>query len=108
MANQWNPDTIFDVLADRRSRQILLALDGTPRSAREISAACDGCLSSVYRRLTVLTDYDFLVERMQIDPNGNHYSVYEVDADRIEFELDGRSIRVDVDGSQYEEHWSQL
>lgn len=57
MSNEWETENIYQVLSDDRVRQIHVATNDAKRSAQETSAVCDGSLSSIYRRLDVLTEY---------------------------------------------------
>lgn len=103
-SNEWDPNTVFDVLSDERARQILVAAGESPRSAATLSERVDGSLSSLYRRIDVLTEYGFLNEETEIDPDGHHYCVYTVNCERIDISLDEESITLEFDGSLYEEN----
>lgn len=94
MTNEWDPETVFDVLADERARQVLLRTASAPRSARELAEACDGSLSSIYRRVGVLAEYGLLEEVTRVDLDGNHYSVYRPAVEHIDVDLDGGELRV--------------
>ena len=96
MANEWDPETVFDVLADERARQVLLRTAAAPRSARELAEACDGSLSSIYRRVGVLGEYGLLEEETRVDLDGNHYSVYRPAFEQLDVELRGGEIRVEL------------
>ncbi|PSQ56014.1 MAG: transcriptional regulator [Halobacteriales archaeon SW_9_67_25] len=103
-ANEWNPETVFDVLSDERVRQILVATGESPQSAEELSERVDGSLSSLYRRIEVLTEYGFLLEETRLDPEGHHYCVYTVNCEEIDISLGEDTITIEFDGSVYEEN----
>lgn len=93
MANEWTPRNIHEVIADHRSLQILMAVNQKARSAQDLTNHCEGSLSSIYRRIDVLSDYNLLAENIQIDQEGHHYSVYETRFHDINISLDeGRVI----------------
>lgn len=102
-ANEWNPDTVFDVLSDERARQILVAAVESPKSAEELSERVVGSLSSLYRRIEVLTEYGLLAEETRLDPEGHHYCVYTVNCENIDISLSEDNITLAFGGSVYEE-----
>jgi DNA-binding transcriptional ArsR family regulator len=101
--NEWSPDTVFEVLSDRRARQILLATGESPCSAKALLTRVDGSHSSIYRRIDVLGNYGFLTEETRIDPDGHHYHVYTTECDRIDISLCDDRIEIDINGATYEE-----
>lgn len=103
-ANEWNPDTVFDVLSDERARQVLVAAGESPTSVERLSEQVDGSLSSLYRRIDVLTEYGLLIEETRLDPDGHHYCVYTVDCEEIDISVKEDSITLEFAGSVYEEN----
>lgn len=108
MAREWDPEDIFDVLADKRARQVLVATNIRPRSVGDLANICDGSQSSIYRRVSVLADYDLLAEETKIDADGHHYGVYSTDFDNIDIGLDNEELIVEVDGDRYVEQYPQF
>ncbi len=112
MSNEWQPANIYEVLSDDRARQILVATNDAQRSAQDISDICDGSLSSIYRRLDILSEYDLLEKEIRIDQDGHHHSVYEPDFEAIEVQLDDDVIEVTVDRggetNTHVEEWQSL
>lgn len=102
-ANEWNPDTVFDLLSDERVRQILVAAGESPQSAEGLSERVDGSLSSLYRRIDVLSEYGFLLEETRLDPDGHHYCVYTLNCEKIDVSLGDDRITVEFNGSTHEE-----
>lgn len=76
MAREWDPNNIFDVLADERVRSILIASNGENRSVKDLHRVLDASLSSIYRRVDVMAEFDLLDEQTEVDAEGHHYSVY--------------------------------
>lgn len=108
MTNHWNPDSVFEILADKKARQILAATNVSPRSAQDLVEVCDGSLSAIYRRIDVMNEYDFLDEETKIDPNGHHYRIFEPDFNQLDVELEHATIVVDLNKAEYSEPWPQV
>lgn len=68
---------VLDTLGDEHARDILVATDREPHSAKELSDACDLSLATVYRRIEQLQEYDLLTDHTLIADDGNHYKVFE-------------------------------
>ena len=83
---------MFEVLADDLVRRILVTVNDEPQSAKDISQACDVSHSAIYRRLSVLTEYELLTEASRINPRGHHYSVYEPNFGSIRISLEDSRI----------------
>lgn len=83
---------LFDLLADDYARTILVATSREAMSARTLSERYEMSLPTVYRRIERLQEFDFLVERTEIDTSGGHHrSVYEANLEHIDVDLeDGR------------------
>lgn len=88
VGNEWDPETIFDVLGSREVRRILALADVEPRSARELAERLDASQPTVYRRVNVCQEYDLLAETTRVDEEGNHYKVYETNLRRVCFEVE--------------------
>ncbi|WP_129114511.1 transcriptional regulator [Halegenticoccus tardaugens] len=109
MAREWDPDGVFDMLADPYVRQILVETCVKRRSVKDLSRICDGSQSSIYRRVGVMTARGLLREETKMDSEGHHYGVYEPDFERIEIELRANRIvvtlqRLDGSTSAYAEY----
>ncbi|WP_136688685.1 winged helix-turn-helix domain-containing protein [Halorhabdus amylolytica] len=68
---------VLDALDDPECRRIVEELD-EPMTASEISEASDIPLSTTYRKLDLLTEASLLTEGVEIRPDGQHASTYEV------------------------------
>jgi hypothetical protein len=67
---------ILESLADEDCRTILRTTH-SPRTAPEISEACDIPLSTVYRKVDRLTELSLLETRLRIDAAGRHPTQYQ-------------------------------
>lgn len=74
-----SPDlqAVLDALDDPECRKIVEELD-EPMTASEISDASDIPLSTTYRKLDLLTEASLLTEGVEIRPDGQHASTYEI------------------------------
>lgn len=80
-------ETMASLLDDEYARAILAAAREEPRSAEELSEACDASPSTVYRRVERLRDEDLLAGEQRLDPEGHHYEVYSTRMRRLTVEL---------------------
>ncbi|MFB6172415.1 MAG: ArsR/SmtB family transcription factor [Haloarculaceae archaeon] len=113
MSKEWKPETVFDVLASDVARHILVAASDEPMSADELAEACDTSLPTVYRRVDVLEEYDFLAADRVLDAKGNHYKTFETTLERIAFDVDAEGFTVDTERrsgliGRFEEFWTDL
>jgi len=69
-------EEILDTIGDKHAREVLAALSGEPRSAKELADACDLSLPTVYRRLELLQQYDLVTDQTLVADDGNHYKVF--------------------------------
>jgi len=83
-ADEDAPDLqdVLDALDDPECRSIVSVLD-EPMTASEISEASDVPLSTTYRKLELLTEASLLNEGVDIRPDGQHASTYEVDFEEV-------------------------
>ncbi len=88
------PATVLDALDDPDCRRLIRALSA-PRTARELSEACDMPLSTTYRKLELLTDASVVEERTRIREGGHHTAQYSLDFEAVRFALDEER-RLDV------------
>lgn len=95
-SKEWEPETIFDVLASDSARQILALASIRPMSAEELSDHCEGSLPTVYRRVNALLEYDLIEENLQVETDGTQYKTFETNLDRVCFEVNEGSLEVDI------------
>lgn len=96
LANEWTPDTVFDVLADERVRSILIATHNRPRSAKDLDNELNASQSSIYRRLDLMVRFGLLQEKTKVDAEGHHYSVYEPNFENIDTRIEGGNVLVRI------------
>lgn len=104
---------MFDVLESDVARRILVSASDGPMSADELAETCDTSLPTIYRRVNVLEEYDFLTEDRELDAEGNHYKTFETAVERIAFDIDADGFAVDIERrsgvvDQFEEFWTEL
>jgi DNA-binding transcriptional ArsR family regulator len=81
------PAAVFELLADEYARQILLAADREPKTAKDLSRICDVSLSTVYRRVATLQEHDLVAERSTVDADGSHRKQFETTLEELHLEL---------------------
>jgi DNA-binding IclR family transcriptional regulator len=113
VSEKRDPDAMFAALCSDDAREILVAAHAEPRSAEEFAEHCDVSLPTVYRRVNTLVEQDLLRENVQIDPDGNHYTLYVSNLDSLEFVLEAAgfvaSVRLRRDiVDRFGEFWRDL
>lgn len=88
--------SVLDALQNETSRKILQYTSETERSADELADLIGVTPTTVYRKLEDLKANDLLLERLVPDENGNHYRTYRAAIDRVEVDVSGEAMRVDV------------
>lgn len=87
---------VLDSLDDPTCRSIIEQLDD-PMTASELSEACDIPLSTMYRKLELLTEASLLEERIEIRTDSQNTTRYEIAFDEVRIGLDDdRSIEVAI------------
>jgi DNA-binding transcriptional ArsR family regulator len=83
-ADEEDPDLqdVLDALDDPECRDIVNVLE-EPMTASEISEASDVPLSTTYRKLELLTEASLLEEGVDIRPDGQHASTYQIDFEEV-------------------------
>ncbi|MFC6752142.1 ArsR family transcriptional regulator [Halorubrum tibetense] len=97
MSNQWDPGGIFEVLASEESRRILAAASVRSLSAKEFERICDASLPTIYRRITVLVEYDMLSEEQVVDTDGNHSKQYATDLQEVNVRVEDGEFTVNLE-----------
>lgn len=88
---------LFDLLADEYARTILVATSREAMSASTLSERYDMSPPTVYRRVERLEEFDFLIERTEIDSSGGHHrSVYEANLEHIDIDLEDGDLDIKV------------
>lgn len=99
--NPFAPDAprlqdVLDALDDSDCRTIVTHLDGA-MTANELSEACDIPLSTMYRKLDLLSDASLVDEQIEIRTDGRHTTRYVLAFDEVRIALDDdRSVDVAI------------
>lgn len=88
---------IFEALADETMAAILTYTTERERSADDLADLVEASPSTVYRRIERLVAAGLLIERLQLDRQGNHYHVYRAAISRVEARLEDETIETHVE-----------
>ena len=97
MSNQWDPAGIFEVLACEESRRILAAASVQPVTAKDLEHVCNASLPTIYRRLSVLVEYDLLSEEQIVGPDQEQSKQYSTDLQEITVEVSDGEVNVNLE-----------
>jgi DNA-binding transcriptional ArsR family regulator len=89
-------ESLLDALHNETSRKILQYTSEIERSADELAELIDVTPTTVYRKLDVLESNDLVAESLQLDRDGNHYSVYHATIDHVDVDISEERLRVEV------------
>src|ERR1700691_1009663 len=90
-------ERILEALGDRWSREILLMLNESPRSAQEIQSTNRIPQSALYRKLHELGEIGLVgVQRSVISSDGKRVELYRSLLDELKVEMRGARLRIDV------------
>ncbi|MFC5972042.1 ArsR/SmtB family transcription factor [Halomarina salina] len=87
MSTERESAEVFAALCSAHAREMLVAAASEQFSAEEFADHCDVSLPTVYRHVEALVDLGMLEERTELDPDGNHYTVYRTNLDYVRFDL---------------------
>lgn len=96
VSEDTNLSTLLAVLDDEYARDILTHTSVEPMSASTLSERCDASLPTIYRRLDRLEECNLVTEETELAPDGNHYSVYSANLDRLELSLNEGSFTLEL------------
>lgn len=105
---------VLDALDDPACRAVIRHLD-EPMTTKELTAACDISLSTMYRKLDLLSDASLVHEQTEIRQDGQHTTQYALAFEEINVSLDDeRMIDVQIKrappdpGERLSELWSEV
>jgi DNA-binding transcriptional ArsR family regulator len=78
---------VLDLFGDQYVCDILRALEGGPKPARELAVVCDMSRPTVYRRLNRLTDANIVDSRLAVSPDGHHRNVFRLVVTELHLEI---------------------
>ena len=96
MSEECDIPELLAVLEDDYARRILAEVSVEPMSASTLSERCDASLPTIYRRIDRLKECHLVTEETELAPDGNHYSVYRANLERVELSLEDGEFSVDV------------
>ncbi len=88
---------VLDALDDPACRRIIMELR-EPMTAREIADATDIPLSTLYRKLDLLSEAELVAEQTEIREDGHHTSRYQLTVESVNISLtDDGDFQVSID-----------
>lgn len=96
MSEEVDVRAIGSLLEDEYAHAILIYTGSQEMSAPELSEACNASVSTIYRRIDRLQEYDLLEEHLQLDKDGHHYNTYRSRLERIEIELENGEFDIEI------------
>jgi DNA-binding transcriptional ArsR family regulator len=88
---------VLDALDDPAAREIIVHLE-EPMTATQLADACDIPESTLYRKLTLLSETSLITELPTIRSDGQHTTRYRVEFESIQFQLtEDRQFAVSID-----------
>lgn len=96
MADEWDPETVFDVFGNESARRILALASAEPVTADEVVEHLDVAKPTVYRHLDELAEHDLLTERQHVSDDGNRYGTYETNLESVTFGVEEGAFTVEL------------
>lgn len=97
MSEDCSIEDIASLLEDETVRTILTATSVEPMSANALSEQCGVSEPTIYRRLEQMRDCDLVEEQTKVDTAGGHHrKVYAPRLERVEIELDGGTLTLEI------------
>lgn len=88
---------VVSLLDDEYARMVLALTYEEALAADALVDHLDAAPSTIYDRLSRLTDHDLVTEQQQIDPNGHHRKTYQARLDQVSVSLSGDGFEVRID-----------
>lgn len=88
---------VVSLLNDEYARMVLVLTYEEALTADALVDRLDAAPSTVYNRLSRLTDHDLVTEQQQINPNGHHRKTYQARLDQVSISLSGDGFEVRID-----------
>lgn len=89
-------DRLLALLGDDAVRGILTATDERPMSAQMLDQHCEASLTTIYRRIEALLEHQLLQSHTKVSADGNHYSLYEANVERLDVTLEDGDFDVEL------------
>lgn len=91
------PAVLFELFADDYAREILLAADESPRTAKELSQRCDASLTTIYRRLSTLQEHGLVRVHSTIGSGGEHKRLFETTVETLHVAISDGELDLSVE-----------
>lgn len=88
------PPAHLELLNDDYALSILRALSAGPQRARELTDACEGSRSTIYRRLDRLVEAGFVTTDVTLDPDGHHCKSFRLVRNSVTVRVEGGELTV--------------
>ncbi|GAB7095403.1 winged helix-turn-helix domain-containing protein [Halolamina litorea] len=90
-------EALLRVFADEYSRQIILAADEEPRTAKSLSRICDASLATVYRRISTLEERGLIAVHSTVGSGGEHKRLFETTIEAFHVRVDDGELELSVE-----------
>jgi len=87
---------VLSLLQDEHAREVLVALGGEEKPARDVVSECDASRTTVYRRLDALESAELVSSSLAIAADGHHRKVFEATLERVTVDVAGEDRGVTV------------
>jgi predicted transcriptional regulator len=88
---------VFDALDEPVCREILNAVQREARTAQELATECERSLSTIYRKISLLSDAGLIEEHTRIQTRGKHASQYTCAFENVCIHMGADGLVVTVD-----------
>lgn len=88
---------VVALLDDEYARAVLFITYDQAWAADDLAERLDAAPSTIYDRLSRLTEHGLVVEQQQIDPDGHHYKTYRARLDCVVVDLTADGFEVTID-----------
>ena len=88
---------LLELFADDYSREILLAADETPKTAKELSRRCDASLATIYRRISTLQEHGLIRVHSTIGSGGEHKQRFETTIETLHVAISDGKLELSVE-----------
>lgn len=96
MVDDGETDVVV-LLSDEYNQRILKYTREEARPVSTLSELCDADPSTIYRRIDDLEAHGLIAGQHQLDPDGNHYTVYSATLREVLIRLEPEGFEVEVD-----------
>lgn len=88
---------VVSLLDDEYARAVLFITYDQAWAADDLAERLDAAPSTVYDRLSRLSEHDLVVEQQQINLDGHHHKTYRARLDRVVVNLTADGFKVTID-----------